>query len=307
MGRLTLLELLLIILIVALTCVFYSHIKMSDDIAIMISSISMVIAFFTLVSQKRTEKNTLPIFSKKSQEIEFRILVRFLLKNFVQSTAIWLKLEEKHYTHYPSEVYITEQTINIDNLHLQLFYNNPDITPLLSKLMISLNKYNSSIKVVAQHLSNPQIPIETKRDEIQRFQIVGVFDLLDELKIFLSSAYPNKNICSEEIVVYFHHWEEEARIQEAFGLNIGDSFDQFKQHNKKTFNRIGNALNNLEFRLILHRMGVNEQNCNTLINNIALSIASQLVGHNMSLRPIMIRPQMDGYKNLRKDNCNPNS
>ena len=253
-----------------------------------ISIITLIVAFFTLVSQIKTQKNTIPTMSKKSQKMEFKILVRFLLKNFAQSIAIWLLLEKDEYKEYPSEVYIEEQTINIENLNLHLFYKDKDIAPSISQLLFLLNNYNHSMKVVFQHLADNSIPKETKSEEIQKLLIVRVFDLLLEINSFMQKAYKRNSLCKDEIIDFFKQWENSEKIMKAFGLTAGSSIEKFKLDNEESLKTIGFAVDNPEFRNYLLELGVAKKEITSLLNNIVPNIAAYCLGNNPSYKIMMI-------------------
>lgn len=265
-----------------------STITLTDFITLIVAAATFIVALLTLISQKNTERNTIPLISQESQEIEFRILIRFLLKNLVQSIAIFLCLENRNYKSYPSEIHISEQFISIENLHLHLFYKNDELTSMLSKLSISLNQYNSSINVIAKHLTDPNIPVEIKREEIQRFQINGVLIILDELKKFVDKVYSGLNICETEFVNYFNPWKEDIRIHTAFGTHNQESFKEFKEQHNDTFDIITEAIANDEFRNFLSRFSISKTNQEQIINGVICSIAHQIIGRDPRSHPILI-------------------
>lgn len=265
-----------------------STIGLSDFITFSIALATFFVALLTLISQKSTERNTIPLISKESQEIEFRILVRFLLKNFVQSLTLWLCLENDKYKSYPSEIHISEQFLRIDNLHLHLFYQDEGLTSMISKMSISLNQYNSSIDVISKHLADSNIPVDIKREEIQRFQINGVLIILEELKKFVDRVYPKLNICETEFVNYFKRWKEDSRINEAFGSHDNKDFMKFKEENQDVFRRVSEAINNDDFGKFLLRFGISEYNQTIIVNGVIYSVVHQLIGLDPRSHPIMI-------------------
>lgn len=261
---------------------------LSDLVTLSIALATFFVALMTLISQKHTERNTVPLISKESQETEFRILVRFLLKNLVQSVTLWLCLENDKYKSYPSEIHISEQFVRIDNLHLHLFYQYEGLTSMLSRLSISLNQYNSSIDVIAKHLADSTIPVNIMREEVQRFQISGVLTILEELKDFVDKVYPKLKICETEFVRYFNPWKEDSRIRIAFGTRNGEEFKKFQEDNQGVFNKVAKAISNDEFREFLRRFGISEYNQNHILNGAICSVAHQLIGADPRSHPIMI-------------------
>lgn len=186
---------------------------------------TLIISFYTYLSQKKTERNTIPIFSEKSQENEFRILIRSLLRNFVESIAIWRLVEDSDYKKYPSEIYFSSQIINVEKLNLHLFYKYEELTPALSELIFRLNKYNCNLKILNSHMPNKEISKEVKREELERFSIQEVFNVLHGINSFLLKAYKKETVCYEEIMAFYRHWEEDSRKKEAFALDEEKSWN----------------------------------------------------------------------------------
>lgn len=249
---------------------------------------TLIISFYTYLSQKKTERNTIPIFSEKSQENEFRILIRNLLRNFVESIAIWRLVEDSDYKKYPSEIYFNSQIINVEKLNLHLFYKYEELTPALSELIFRLNKYNCNLKILNSHMPNKEISKEVKREELERFSIQEVFNVLHGINSFLQKAYKKETVCYEEIMAFYRHWEEDSRINEAFALDEEKSWNFIQNKYRKDFSDVKQAINNEEFKRTLQMLKIPTTDIEKLISNIVICISAYKLGLNTSFKIVMI-------------------
>ena len=249
---------------------------------------TLIISFYTYLSQKKTERNTIPIFSEKSQENEFRILIRSLLRNFVESIAIWRLVEDSDYKKYPSEIYFSSQIINVEKLNLHLFYKYEELTPALSELIFRLNKYNCNLKILNSHMPNKEISKEVKREELERFSIQEVFNVLHGINSFLQKAYKKETVCYEEIMAFYRHWEEDSRINEAFALDEEKSWNFIQNKYRKDFSDVKQAINNEEFKRTLQMLKIPTTDIEKLISNIVICISAYKLGLNTSFKIVMI-------------------
>lgn len=249
---------------------------------------TLIISFYTYLSQKKTERNTIPIFSEKSQENEFRILIRNLLRNFVESIAIWRLVEDSDYKKYPSEIYFSSQIINVEKLNLHLFYKYEELTPALSELIFRLNKYNCNLKILNSHMPNKEISKEVKREELERFSIQEVFNVLHGINSFLQKAYKKETVCYEEIMAFYRHWEEDSRINEAFALDEEKSWNFIQNKYRKDFSDVKQAINNEEFKRTLQMLKIPTTDIEKLISNIVICISAYKLGLNTSFKIVMI-------------------
>lgn len=249
---------------------------------------TLIISFYTYLSQKKTERNTIPIFSEKSQENEFRILIRSLLRNFVESIAIWRLVEDSDYKKYPSEIYFSSQIINVEKLNLHLFYKYEELTPALSELIFRLNKYNCNLKILNSHMPNKEISKEVKREELERFSIQEVFNVLHGINSFLQKAYKKETVCYEEIMAFYRHWEEDSRINEAFALDEEKSWSFIRNKYRKDFSDVKQAINNEEFKRTLQMLKIPTTDIEKLISNIVICISAYKLGLNTSFKIVMI-------------------
>lgn len=276
----------LLIFLICTNLLFFLCFKVEHGDILSINT--LIISFYTYLSQKKTERNTIPIFSEKSQENEFRILIRSLLRNFVESIAIWRLVEDSDYKKYPSEIYFSSQIINVEKLNLHLFYKYEELTPALSELIFRLNKYNCNLKILNSHMPNKEISKEVKREELERFSIQEVFNVLHGINSFLQKAYKKETVCYEEIMAFYRHWEEDSRINEAFALDEEKSWNFIQNKYRKDFSDVKQAINNEEFKRTLQMLKIPTTDIEKLISNIVICISAYKLGLNTSFKIVMI-------------------
>lgn len=276
----------LLIFLICTNLLFFLCFKVENGDILSINT--LIISFYTYLSQKKTERNTIPIFSEKSQENEFRILIRSLLRNFVESIAIWRLVEDSDYKKYPSEIYFSSQIINVEKLNLHLFYKYEELTPALSELIFRLNKYNCNLKILNSHMPNKEISKEVKREELERFSIQEVFNVLHGINSFLQKAYKKETVCYEEIMAFYRHWEEDSRINEAFALDEEKSWNFIQNKYRKDFSDVKQAINNEEFKRTLQMLKIPTTDIEKLISNIVICISAYKLGLNTSFKIVMI-------------------
>lgn len=132
------------------------HLKEWDWLAIIIASLSLVIALMTFHSQKNTENNT----TKLSDEGQRLLLIDYL-RHFYCNHVILLTLENlfenKYDTHYPSEEHLLKLKVDQDAIHLESFNRDASRYGQMHKLLLMLRNYNIDIDVAVRHLTDPKL------------------------------------------------------------------------------------------------------------------------------------------------------
>jgi hypothetical protein len=206
----------------------------------------------------------------------------------VESIAIWRLVEDSDYKKYPSEIYFSSQIINVEKLNLHLFYKYEELTPALSELIFRLNKYNCNLKILNSHMPNKEISKEVKREELERFSIQEVFNVLHGINSFLLKAYKKETVCYEEIMAFYRHWEEDSRKKEAFALDEEKSWNFIQNKYRKDFSDVKQAINNEEFKRTLQMLKIPTTDIEKLISNIVICISAYKLGLNTSFKIVMI-------------------
>lgn len=125
--------------------------------SMLIAIISLLVAFFTLRSQKQTEKNTMPIINTDIQEFLLQEFIFKLIDGQIRIGALWHLLNEKQFKYYPSEHILDQLIVETDTIHTELFYKDTKKYRCLQGLLNTTVVYNKYISVLNSHLSNNNI------------------------------------------------------------------------------------------------------------------------------------------------------
>ncbi|MBO5613078.1 MAG: hypothetical protein J5905_01075 [Prevotella sp.] len=125
--------------------------------SMLIAVISLLVAYFTLRSQKQTERNTMPIINKDVQEFLLQELIYKLLDGQIRIGALWYLLYDKKFIYYPSEQILENFKVSTDTIHTELFYNNKSLYRCVQGLLNMTIEYNINISTLNDHLSNKMI------------------------------------------------------------------------------------------------------------------------------------------------------
>lgn len=139
--------------------------------------VAFAIALLTLWAQIRTDKNTSKL-SREEQKALLSDMIRHLYRNYVVSLTLRVKLESgkrgkteddenKNYTGYPSEEHLKKMMVNLQDIHLNLFYKENEFHQLMNKLYVMLRNYNIEIDVICDHLKSPTIDYATKSRDLE--------------------------------------------------------------------------------------------------------------------------------------------
>ena len=146
-------------------------------VALIVSFLSYYYTKWTYVAQMKTEENTTKTeqnTSKLNLEEQKSLLsdmIRHFYRNYVVSLALGIKLEAEKdgdkFRGYPSEEHLLKMAVNLDDVHLNLFYQENEQHHLVHKLFVMLRNYNIELSVISEHLKSQQIDYATKVRDLQ--------------------------------------------------------------------------------------------------------------------------------------------
>ena len=146
-------------------------------VALIVSFLSYYYTKWTYVAQMKTEENTTKTeqnTSKLNLEEQKSLLsdmIRHFYRNYVVSLALGIKLENEKegnkYRCYPSEEHLLKMAVNLDDVHLNLFYQENRQHHLMNKLFVMLRNYNIELSVICDHLKSQKIDYATKVRDLQ--------------------------------------------------------------------------------------------------------------------------------------------
>lgn len=130
----------------------------------------------TYYSQTMTESNTSKL-SREEQKALLSDMIRHFYRNYVVSLTLRVKLEagkrnktkdgkNKHFTGYPSEEHLKKMMVNLNDIHLNLFYKEEESHQLMNKLYVMLRNYNLELDVICDHLKSQSIDYTTKSRDL---------------------------------------------------------------------------------------------------------------------------------------------
>ncbi len=146
-------------------------------VAFFIGFLTLIVGGTTLWAQWRTEKNTSKL-NMEEQKALLADMIRHFYRNFVVSLTLRVKLEAgkrkisktsnvKNYTGYPSEEHLKKMMVNLNDIHLNLFYKENKNYQLMNKLYVMLRNYNIELDVICNHLKSQAIDYTTKSRDLQ--------------------------------------------------------------------------------------------------------------------------------------------
>ena len=146
-----------------------------DWVASCIALLSLCIAIWALVasiktlkSQKQTEKNTNPIITSSIQEFLLKEMIIKTFDGYLRLKAIKYVLDECDYTLYPSEEIIEDIKIDMNFVHIELFYSSPDVYRKMQGIIDLMKSYNTRLDILNQHLKNRTIDATFQSKSLER-------------------------------------------------------------------------------------------------------------------------------------------
>lgn len=145
-------------------------------IALFVSACSFYYTKKTFFSQTKTESNTSKL-SREEQKALLSDMIRHFYRNYVVSLTLRVKLEagkrsktkdgkNKNFTGYPSEEHIKKLMVNLNDVHLNLFYKEEESHQMMNKLYVMLRNYNLELDVICDHLKSQSIDYATKSRDL---------------------------------------------------------------------------------------------------------------------------------------------
>lgn len=146
-------------------------------VALIVSLLSYYYTKWTYVAQMKTEENTTKTEQNTSklnwdeQKALLSDMIRHFYRNYVVSLALGIKLNAENdgekFRGYPSEEHLLKMAVNLDDIHLNLFYQEDEQHHLVHKLFVMLRNYNIELSVICDHLKSQQIDYATKVRDLQ--------------------------------------------------------------------------------------------------------------------------------------------
>lgn len=159
-----------------------------QTVSFCVSLLSLGVAVGTFISQRKTEKNTKPLMTKRTHEFLLRMQQFRILDGYIKLTAIKKILTEHEFMVYLSDAIMFSIKLPLDTFHTELFYNTPTVYRHLRGLYEKTEQYNIFIDDLINHLEKPSTESEFITNEIDRL-LVRNEDLFQEWYKFMLVAY----------------------------------------------------------------------------------------------------------------------
>lgn len=172
-----------------------------DIWGIIISALAFITAgitlFFTIrtyKSQRQTQKNTTPVFTKEKQ---YEVLTSFavsLIEELIEAGVVKLKMCNDPSSGIPSNLLFPEYFIDSSELHLELFYDDNrekyieknsvdqlfNLTTYIkvSDLKSEIDSFNKAKETLSQQIINHSADLETIKKEYDEYVFESILSLL---------------------------------------------------------------------------------------------------------------------------------
>jgi len=200
-------------------------------IALAVSAFSFYYTRKTFFSQTNTESNTSKL-SREEQKALLSDMIRHFYRNYVVSLTLRVKLEARKrsltkngknyiFTGYPSEEHINKLMVNLNDVHLNLFYKEEESHQLMNKLYVMLRNYNLELDVICNHLKSQSIDYVTKSRDLDTLAFKCYYLTKEITKLIGKIWYGNE-------MSYVHQARE--RIIKEQEKNRKDNSDETKHY-----------------------------------------------------------------------------
>lgn len=222
-----------------------------ETLTIILSVLAFVIAIVTMFytirtyrSQKETQKNTTPLFTKEKQHEVLMALSERLLENYLEICVARIKME-KSKNNIPSELVFSAFHIDSSELHLELFYNesyDKEVVfmyrsteyAMMSYLKSLIDQYNNWCQIINTHIMQKSLDYDILKQEVDFRIIRKLLNIIEHLSVASNKIFKDKIEIRNHLVKYI--WARK-NISEHYGKEktVGDAYDEVT---KKSLDRI---------------------------------------------------------------------
>ena len=153
---------------------------------------SFIIGWRTMKAQESTENSTKGGKNVPSTQNLMLDMVRHLYRNLVVTYAIIERMRQKKFKVYPSELHLKKMEVNLNNIDLHIFLDNPEDYIALSRLYDILRNYHYELEVTNTHLKDSELDIDSKQRDLSNL-IFKCDYLTRQIIETLTKIWPNSN------------------------------------------------------------------------------------------------------------------
>lgn len=169
---------------------YWDDVNFIGIFALIVALASFIYAKVTYEAQKKTEGNTKKL-SQEAQRNLLNELIRHLYRNFVITYTMYTKMKDIDFQGYPSEEHFIKLKVPMENIHLEAFYGEDEKFQYMHILYLNLRNYNIEVDVALNHIKNPNISIETKKEDFKTLEF-KIFFLINKIRETIREVWGEK-------------------------------------------------------------------------------------------------------------------
>lgn len=188
----------------------YEDVTLSySKIAIIIACVTLFFTIITFISQRITQKNTTPVFTKKKQFEVLKLMAESIIDKYIQAGVIKLKIATRENSNeIPSELIYSSSYIDSSELHLELFYKskfsnnvyyssenqkNSDYS-MMECLKAKIDSYNNMVSMFVTRYQEQSVAFDDLIKEYDYYVIKPLIEILEQLTETSNSIYNKKRL-----------------------------------------------------------------------------------------------------------------
>lgn len=233
------------------------HLNTWDWIAVAVAIFSLIVALFslliawrTLISQRQTAKNTMPVITIGAQYESLVSIAFQIIDNYIDSLVLKIKAENMCEEDYLSDIFLSYNKINTADIHLELFYNanlldsvfeenlqNGDIDDtftedtsayrLIAEFRGHLERFNHDCQMLELQYINSTTHRKDIANNYAMYMMKESLELIMHTASITSLIYPKHNI-GKSILTFLKKTGESSKER----LSIEESKSDFSEYQK---------------------------------------------------------------------------
>lgn len=191
-----------------------------SGLAFIIAGITLFYTYQTFKSQKKTQENTTPVFTREKQHEVFKALSERVIENYLKAGVVRVKMETNSGI-VPTELFFPSFQLNSEELHMELFYDaKDDISKtneekdvvfmyecseyaMVSNLKSAIDQYNDMRKIIISQIQQQKLDFNIIMQEYDSYIIKSIITIIKLLTNTSNKIYKEKEDLRCHIVRYF--------------------------------------------------------------------------------------------------------
>lgn len=181
--------------------------------SVFVAVVSLIVATKTLRSQKKTERNTLPVINKDVQLSLLAQSLRDLFDSYILIFALDFLLSKSNYTVKPSCHFWMYAKPHPNDIHESLFYSSETKLYPIHQLKLALIEFDDCLSSLEAH-------IDTNDSEDQMLEIRHLYEnvsyIIFAYKNVLTKTFNFSDIEADEFIKKNFHNRKQSKFQQRF-------------------------------------------------------------------------------------------